>query len=390
VRSVVCRRRMTGGRLLTAGLGALLAFALQPVTAGRAGTNTTSNSQCPISAGIPAVTGQVLTFTGSLSCFRPGGASFGSNAAPPNTQQRVPAGQQPTLGQSCQNTNNYPVTFTEDAAGGEFASYSFSGGSFKGRQLTGSDLELPGTNDAYVTDLQFGSYEPSDPSNPGSPLACQLETTFHFFCPRTGVLDQLCLTPVVHPINPGLLPSPPWAPYFAAELGKIKGEAGQIHSAPATHGVVNTPVCFWVENIGIPQERDLTLTLASAPDASGRQIFYTYAARIQFTGVTWQFDDGSDTSPVPPADACKGLAPPDSQLTAHQYRQISDGHNPDNTYHVTATEQYSISVVQFWSENDGPHGPIPVFDPTVQAPTLNPTMDTQFVGQVEGIPIGSP
>jgi hypothetical protein len=385
VQSVVSSRRIARARPLVAGIAALLAFASQPAGVSRAGIDSTANTTCPIYTGIPAVTGQVVSLTSAAQCFRPGGSSFGKNVAPPNTQQRVPAGQQPTLGQRCQNTNNYPVTFTEDTGGGEFANFAFSGGAFKGRELTGKDIALPGTNDAYVTDVQQGSYEPSDPNNPSSPLDCKLDQTFHFFCPKTGNLDELCLMPVLHPITPASSSAPALAPYFAAALGNIAGEAGQIHSAPSTRGVVNTPVCFWVDNMGIPQERDLTLTLAGAPDGSGRQIFYTYIASIRFIGVDWNFDDSGDKSTVAPATAC-GQHP---QLTAHQYRQISDGHNPDNTYHVTAVEQYSISVVVFWWQTDGQQGPFPV-DPGVPAPAISPTMDNQFVGQVEGIPIGSP
>jgi hypothetical protein len=55
---------------------------------------------------------------------------------------------------------------------------------------------------------------------------------------------------------------------------------------------------------------------------------------------------------------------------------------------VTAVEQYSITVDVFWFTSDGHHQF--AVDPGIPAPTLNPTMDPQYVGQVEGIPIGSP
>jgi len=84
---------------------------------------------------------------------------------------------------------------------------------------------------------------------------------------------------------------------------------------------------------------------------------------------------------VPPP--CQGQ----NLVTAHQYAQISDERNADGKYHVTATERYSISVVVYWYDSDGPHGPVTV-DPGVSAPTLTTNAYPQYVGQVEGVPIG--
>jgi hypothetical protein len=373
-------------RLLAAGAGALLAFALQPGVGARAGVDDTANGFCPLATGIPAVTKTVIEFAGSVSCFRPGGAKFGSNVAP-GTQQVRPAA--PRLGDECRNIYHYPVNFTEDTSGGEQAHYAFSDGQFHGSSLVGDDATMIGTNDAYVSDVQLGSYELSNPNDPASALTCHLDPTFHFFCPASNTLDpsQVCLTWVAHPISRGNA-MPAWAPFFSAELGKIGGDAGDIHSAPSQTGVVNTPVCFWVDRMGIPQERDLTLTLAGPDDGSGRQIFYTFLARIQFIGIRWHFDDPKDANDtqVAPATQC-GSHP---ELTAHQYQQISEGHSPDNRYHVTADEQYSVTVDMFWFDSGGKQGPVPVSDPTVTGPVIHPTAAAQYVGQVEGIPIGSP
>ena len=387
-------------RSLLAALAALLAFALQPAAAGRAGLDDSSNPGCPIIQGVPGALGKV-SVNGSVSCWRPGGSSgvpFGTNIAPAQVQQRLP---NPSLGDPCRNTNYYRVTFTNDTAGHAAAQFRFAGGATGGSFSEGSqyfsadDAVTMATKDAYVTDVQLGTYEHANAADPNSPLTCQLSTTFNFFCPRTGQLNQFCLTWEDHPITADTSPPQDWGPFFAQQLGGISGQAGTIASAPSQKGVVNTPTCFWVEGMGIPVEEDLTLTLASAPDASGRMIFYTFLARIRFLGVDWNFDDPAGnqqdvTDPVP--GRCQGQP----QLAMHRYQQISDGQNTGNpnpnTYHVTANERYSITMDAFWVDSLGPHGPIPV-DPHVTLPTISPgpgTFYPQYVGQVEGIPIGSP
>jgi hypothetical protein len=373
-------------RALTAALGLALVFALQPAAVARAGLDDTPNPGCPIVKGVPSNLGQVLEFTGSLSCFRPGGSSgaqFGQNVAPGNTQQRLAA---PSLGDPCRNTFTYNVRFTNDTAGNAQARFAFAGGAAAGSfPLSDANAAMMGTHDAYITDVQLGTYEPSVATDPNSPLTCQINPTFHYFCPATGALDEFCYTWVLHPILPGSSPPQAWGPFFAQRFGSVGGAAGTIGSAPETKGVVNTPVCFWIDGMGIPVEQDLQLTLPGAPDASGRQVFYTFLARIRFQGVDWNFDDPAGNAQVPPPSACLGRP----QVVAHTYPQISDGRNGDNTYHVTAVERYSITVDAFWVDSDGAHGPIGV-PPGVDTPNLFPTERSQFVGQVEGIPIGSP
>ena len=383
-------------------LAAALAFALQPAAAGRAGLDDSSNPDCPIVQGVPSAIGKVVV-NGSLSCWRPGGSSgakFGSNIAPASVQPRLP---DPSLGDPCRNIDYYPVTFTNDTAGNAAAQFSFAGGKTGGsfpegsQYFTADDAEKMATYDAYVTDVQVGTYEPSNAADPKSPLTCQLSSTFQFFCPETGQIDQFCFTwKLDGQLGPG---SPPRSlpPFFAQVLGTIGGGAGEIRSAPSQKGVVNTPTCFWIEGMGIPenQEKKMTLVLAGPPDAAGRQIFYSLLATIRFVGVDWDFDDPagnqpdvSDQTPAPCANQ--------PQLVMHRYPQISDGRHPDSQYpdqyHVSAVEKYSITVEAFWVGSDGAHGPVPV-DPGVADPTLRPgpaNFYPQYVGQVEGIPIGSP
>jgi hypothetical protein len=381
-------------RSLLAALAAALVFALQPAAAGQAGLDDSANPGCPIARGVPSAIGQVIQVSGSLTCWRPGGSSgarFGTNVAPANVQQRLP---NPKLGDPCQDTIHYPVAFTNDTAGDAHAQFSFAGGATGGSFPEGSqyfsadDALKMATNDAYVTDVQLGTYERSDAADPNSQLTCQLNPTFHFLCPDTGQIDQFCLSWLPHPITADALRPRAWGPFFAQRLGSIAGQAGTIVSAPSQKGVVNTPTCFWIEGMGIPVEEDLMLVLPSAPDESGRMIFYTFLAKIRFLGVDWNFDDPAGnqqdlTDPTP--GPCQGRP----NLAMHKYPQISDGRNPDNTYHVSAVERYSITVDAFWVDSAGAHGPIPV-DPGVAAPAISPVTYPQFVGQVEGIPIGAP
>ncbi|TMC04561.1 MAG: hypothetical protein E6J41_24505 [Chloroflexi bacterium] len=370
-------------RRLVAVLAALTAFALQPGTAGRAGLDDSFNPDCPAATALPAVTGKVLQFTGALQCFRPGGsAPFGSNVAPADRVIREPA---PKLGDPCQNIYYHPVTFTEDTSptGDPTGHFSILGNVTTG-QLGVDDASMIGTHDAFVSDTQLGSYELTNPNDPNSPLQCVLNPTFHFFCPATGVVGPpLCFTWVLHPITGNPTPPANLAPFFANVLGSLQASPGTIHSAPATKGVVNTPACFWIDGITIPQEQDLTLVLPGPLDGSGRQVFFTYFARIQFQGVDWNFDDPLSVTPAQVPPPCQGQ----NLVTAHQYAQISDERNADGKYHVTATERYSISVVVYWYDSDGPHGPVTV-DPGVSAPTLTTNAYPQYVGQVEGVPIG--
>src|SRR5215467_3680013 len=111
--------RVVGGirfkRSLVAILVALTAFVLQPGMASRAVIDDTFNPDCPAVTALPAKVGQVLNFTGQLTCFRPGGSTaFGTNVAPSNSVVR---GTNPQVGDPCQNIYNHPVTFTEDAGG---------------------------------------------------------------------------------------------------------------------------------------------------------------------------------------------------------------------------------------------------------------------------------
>ena len=193
-----------------------------------------------------------------------------------------------------------------------------------------------------------------------------------------------CILTVPHTITPANSPPPPVGPYVANVVRDLKASAGSVSSLPSPNGLVNLPTCFWIDNIGIPDERDFTLVLPGPPDSSNRRIYYTYLIRVFFGGIDWNFDDPFGNDQVQAHPAC-GQHP---QLTAHSYQMISEKHSADGLYHITATEKYQVTVDLYWDDSYGPHHqPI---DPGIPLPiTVSPPGPyTQFVGQVEGIPIG--
>jgi hypothetical protein len=375
-------------RRIAALLTALTAFVLQPGTPGRAGLSDSSNPNCPAANALPAITNQAIDLKAGLQCFEPGSTSFGGNVVVPPTTHITRAAPQP--GQSCQDIYYHPVTFSEDTSqsGDLTAHFTDLGGASTGQQSGFDAANVAGSN-AYMADTLLGTYELTNPNDPAS-LQCVLEPAaqFHFYCPTTGAIDSLCF---VWQDNPFVVKDPPATvpPFFANVLGNLNVPAGTVHSAPATKGLVNTPVCFWIEGMAPQAERRLTLVLPGPidPSGSGRQVFFTYFADIQFQGVTWDFDELShDNSQAPVPAECQ--QPGRDQLVAHQYSQISDLRgNADNTYHVVATEHYSISVTVYWYDSSGPEPPRRV-DPGVADPTLTAGPYQQYVGQVEGVPIG--
>ncbi|HKF79072.1 MAG TPA: hypothetical protein VKF59_23215 [Candidatus Dormibacteraeota bacterium] len=370
----------TSKRALAAAAALVGALLLQPGPTGRAGLDDSAGPDCPAASGLPQITGRVLAFTGTLSCFRPGGASFGGTVTRPTVAERLP---NPVPGAPCRDINYYPVTFTE-AGGAVRATFHARAGSSTA-VLEPAAAAMAATHEAMVSDVLLGSYQLEDPTDPASPLTCRLDPAARLRCPDTGQLDSLCFIWIAHPITPASSPPAAWAPFFAAAAGDIRAEAGTIGSSPAATAVVNTPVCSWIDGMGIPSERDLTLILAGRPDPSGRQVFYTFVARIRFDHVNWFFDDYSgSTATVQPPSAC-GAHP---ELVAHSYSEISDDRHPDHRFHVVATEIYTIDVQVFWIDSDGSHRE--TVDPGLTIPPVELDPHPQYVGQVEGVPLGGP
>jgi hypothetical protein len=373
--------RLLRARVAAAAAALAMATSLvQPAAVARAGLDDSFDPSCPASSGLPQAQRAFVQFTGSLTCFRPGAPRFGGTASRADEQRRL---NNPNPGDPCMNISYHPVTFAEADQGLIHANFQTGGGGNASIALSSDEAVQAATYEAIVGQAQVGTYQPSVPTDPNSTLACQLQPGFHAYCPTAGTpLDTFCYIWVLHAITPATSAPPDIGPYLAAIADSIRGDAGKIASAPSQKGVVNTPVCFWVDGMGIPVERDMTLTLPGAPDASGRRIFYTYLARVRFLGVDWDFNDPFGNAPAQPAPAC-GDHP---QITAHRYRQISDDVNPDRDYHVTAQERYSITADVFWVDSNGAEHQ--TVDTGGLAPVIAPPAYPQYVGQVEGVPVG--
>src|SRR2546430_5725055 len=371
--------RLRGRIGLAAAALAMCAAALQPAVVARAGLDDSSDPSCPAASGLPQGTGQGVAITAKRACLRRGAHSFGGTASRANEQRRL---NNPVAGDHCTNISYHPVTFGESDQGLIRANFQL-GSANSSIGLSPEETIQAATFEAIVAEAQDGQYQPSAPADPTSPLTCVLDPRPQDYCPTADhPLGTFCYIWILHGITPATSPMPAIAPFMAAIAGDIRGAAGTIGSAPSEKGVVNTPVCFWVDGMGIPVERDLVLKLAGPPDDSGRRIFYTLLARIRFQGVDWDFGDPFDNAQTQPAAAC-GDHP---QMTAHRYRQISDDLNADHRYHVTAHERYNLAADVFWVDSDGPHHQS--VDPGVPDPVATPPDYAQYVGQVEGIPVG--
>lgn len=232
------------------------------------------------------------------------------------------------------------------------------------------------TNDVFAVYAQQGIYQAQQ---------CQPNGAWGDFCQLGAPAPNPdpCILTQPHVIVPASSPPPSVAPYIAGVVRDLETAPGTVHSLPSPNGLVNLPTCFWIDDMAVPAERDLSMVLPGPPDASGRRIFYTYLIRVFFAGVDWNFDDPFGNDQVQPHPAC-GQHP---QLTAHSYSMISEKHSSDGFYHVSATEKYQVTVDLYWDDTYGPHHR--AVDPGIVLPitVAPPEPYDQYVGQVEAIPM---
>jgi hypothetical protein len=246
--------------------------------------------------------------------------------------------------------------------------------------LTGDVVSAAGataaTNDVFAVYSQPGIYQAQQ---------CRPTGAWGDFCQlgAPGPNPDPCILTQPHVIVPANSPPPSAAPYIANVVRDLETAPGTVHSLPSPNGLVNLPTCFWIDDMAVPAERDLSMVLPGPPDSSGRRIFYTYLIRVFFAGVDWNFDDPFGNDQVQPHPAC-GQHP---QLTAHSYQMISEKHSTDGLYHITAAEKYQVTVDLYWDDTYGPHHQ--AVDPGVAMPiTVSPPQPyNQYVGQVEPIPM---
>jgi hypothetical protein len=103
-----------------------------------------------------------------------------------------PPGSGPRVGDPCRAVHANPATFVTDGDGRVSAVFRFAGGAAEGRvPLDARGAGLADSHAASVADVRLGSYEAA---GRGGAVECRLSGTFHFFCPATGAVDQLCVT----------------------------------------------------------------------------------------------------------------------------------------------------------------------------------------------------
>ena len=140
----------------------------------------------------PAMLGGLLVI-GLLAALPFDGA--GAHTRPKTATTTRPPDAQPAASEPCRNTRHYPVEFVVSTNGQLMAVFMLAAGTTSGSiALSPADAQLAATHDAYVTDVQLGSYEPSTLAGSDRTLVCVLNPTFHFYCPVTNQMDQLCLT----------------------------------------------------------------------------------------------------------------------------------------------------------------------------------------------------
>jgi hypothetical protein len=154
-------------------------------------------------------------------------------------------------------------------------------------------------------------------------------------------------------------------------------------------GLVNTGTCFFVngatfQGLGgapqpITQPAFYTMSVAQPlNDGTGRFIFYAFKIEVAFTGFGWDFGDNSTTTDGTLPAGC--AAAPGQIAASHTYVQYG-------TFQVSVTENFAVTVQEFWEDANGDHGPITLngIVPPI-ARVLGPYPKT--VIQEEGVPVG--
>lgn len=341
-------------------------------------TGHPSPSSCsPTYAGTVSNDSRLVTYQAgaTISCYRPG--NTGPYGASSTISYTAPAN-----GTYCELFDDVPVTLEDFPAYIRAAWTAPDGTAGVGEidpsadgALLSQAGQIAATDDIYAVYARQGTYQGGQ---------CQPQGPWVDYCGafQASPVTDPCILAQPHIITPATSPPPSITPYLQEVVKEIHAGAGTIASLPM-RGLVNLPTCFWINGITVSPDTYQTLVLAGPPDPSGRRIYYTYVIHVWFGGVEWNFDDPFGNDQVQPNVAC-GQHP---QLTAHSYQMISDKRHPDHMYEVTAAEQYYIFVTVYWDDSYGTHE-LNV-NPGIQMPiTVTPPPYGQYVGQVEGIPVG--
>jgi hypothetical protein len=227
---------------------------------------------------------------------------------------------------------------------------------------------------------------------------CTVNVTSRLGCPdpvpftNFVVVGNICWKTSLHRAVGGGIPPGQVVPFLdAANLLQFIG-VGTITSLPADPrpSLVNIGTCFFLNGAtftalgGGPQPITTpafyTMSVSQPlNDGTGRLIFYVFRIELAFSGLTWDFGDGSTTPDATLPGPCQGV--PAEIAASHTYRGYG-------TFPVTITEHYDVTVEEFWEDANGDNPPI-VLSGLIPPITrvLGPFPKT--VIQEEGVPVGS-
>jgi hypothetical protein len=152
-------------------------------------------SNCP--TGAFDLAGPGLSPTATVTCVGWSGPDFESGTAPGSVLVRDAS---PRLGEPCRDLHYYRVAFVQ-VGGAVRGTFSIFGRMSQGSMAVPEDqVRLINTSDAYVADVQLGSYETSS-ANGNAPLRCDIAPTYHLYCPHASALDQPCYTWLARPLR---------------------------------------------------------------------------------------------------------------------------------------------------------------------------------------------
>lgn len=225
--------------------------------------------------------------------------------------------------------------------------------------------------------------------NVQSTLGCPDPVPFTNFV----VAGNVCWQTFPHPATGGGIDPGTFVPFLdQAKLLQFVA-VGTVSSRPdnPSPGLVNTGTCFFLDGAtftglgGRPQPivQPAFFTMSvSQPlnDGTGRMIFYVFKIELALAanGITWNFGDGSTTPDANPPGACQGGG--NEVVVSHTYLRYG-------TFPVSVTENFTVTVQEFWEDAGGDHGPIALPGPVI--PPQNVPLYTKTVVQEEGVPVGS-
>jgi hypothetical protein len=227
---------------------------------------------------------------------------------------------------------------------------------------------------------------------------CTVNVTSQLGCPNPDrftnfvVVGNICWFTTPNPAVGGGLTPGQVTPFLdqASLLQFI--HVGTMSSLPdnPNAGLVNIGTCFFVtgasfQGLGgapqpISQPAFFTMSVSQpVNDGTGRFIFYIFRIEVAFTGVGWDFGDGSTVPDPSLPPSCQGVT---ADLAAsHTYLKYG-------TFQVSITEHYDVTVQEFWEDANGPNGPITL---TGLVPPITRVLGpyTKQVIQEEGVPVGA-